>query len=120
MGACIVKRRRGKPDQPGCLTPHSSNRSHAFSPINKIARFAQTVQPQPLPIVKPEAQQLAALRRRRQQLVAMLVAEKNRLSRADKIVQVDIKEHLEQIEQQLKSLNQQIQTLTSATIGLET
>ena len=85
-----------------------------------IARFAQSVQPEPLPIVKPEAQKLAALRRRRQQLVAMQVAEKNRLSRATKIVQADIEEHLEQIEQRLKSLNQQIQTVTSATIGLET
>ena len=32
----IASIRRGKPDQPGCLTPHSSNRSHAFSPINKL------------------------------------------------------------------------------------
>ena len=77
-----------------------------------IARFAESVKPEPLPIVKPEAQQLAALRRRRQQLVAMQVAEKNRLSRATEIVQADIEEHLEQIEQRLKSLNQQIQTLT--------
>ena len=76
------------------------------------ARFAQTVQPQPLPIVTPEAQKLAALRRRRQQLVAMQVAEKNRLSRAPEIVKADIEEHLEQIEQRLKSLNQQIHTLT--------
>ncbi len=77
-----------------------------------IARFAQSVKPEPLPLVKPEAQQLAALRRRRQQLVAMQVAEKNRLSRAAEIVKADIEEHLEQIEQRLKSLNQQIQTLT--------
>lgn len=77
-----------------------------------IARFAQSVKPEPLPIVKPEAQQLAALRRRRQQLVAMKVAEKNRLSRATEMVQADIEEHLEQIEQRIKSLNQQILTLT--------
>lgn len=77
-----------------------------------IARFAQSVKPKPLPIVKPEAQQLAALRRRRQQLVAMQVAEKNRLSRATEIVKADIEEHLEQIAQRLQSLNQQIQTLT--------
>ena len=77
-----------------------------------ITRFAQSVKPQPLPIMTPEAQQLSALRRRRQQLVEMQVAEKNRLSRADKIVQADLEEHLEHIEQRLKSLNQQIQTLT--------
>ena len=75
-----------------------------------IARFAQSVKPEPLPLVKPEAQQLAALRRRRQQLVAMQVAEKNRLSRATEIVKADIEEHLEQIEQRLQSLNQQILT----------
>ena len=77
-----------------------------------IARFAQSVKPEPLPIVTPEAQQLSALRRRRQQLVAMQVAEKNRLSRATEIVKADIEEHLEQIEQRLQSLNQQILTLT--------
>jgi transposase len=78
-----------------------------------IARFAQTVQPRPHPIVEASAQQLSDLVRRRQQLVEMQVAEKNRLSRASKAVETDISEHIEQMQKRLESLNEQIQTLST-------
>lgn len=76
-----------------------------------IARFAQTVQPQPQPMVAASAQQLSDLVRRRQQLVEMQVAEKNRLSRASANVQTDIKAHIEQVHQRIEALNEQIQAL---------
>jgi transposase len=76
-----------------------------------IARFAQTVQPQPQPVVAPTAQQLSDWVRRRQQLVEMQVAEKNRLSRASPTVQADIKAHLEEIDTRIAVLNEQIQAL---------
>jgi transposase len=76
-----------------------------------IARFAQNVNLQPQAMVAASAQQLSDLMHRRQQVVAMQVAEKNRLSHAPKTVQPDIEEHLNQLEQRLESLNQQIQTL---------
>jgi transposase len=51
--------------------------------------------------------------RRRQPLVEMQVAEKNRLSRASKAVETDISEHIEQMQKRLESLNEQIQTLST-------
>jgi len=78
-----------------------------------LARFAQTVQPRPCPPVEASAQQLSDLVRRRQQLVEMQVAEKNRLSRAPKAVESDINEHIEQIQKRLDALNQEIQTLSA-------
>jgi len=76
-----------------------------------IALFAQTMQPSPQPIVTASAQQMSDLVRRRQQLVEIQVAEKNRLSRASKAVQTDINDHIEQIYKRIESLNEQIQTL---------
>lgn len=76
-----------------------------------IARFAQSVNLQPQPLIAASAQQLSDLMHRRQQLVEIQVAEKNRLSRASKTVQADIEDHLKQLKQRLESLNQQIQAL---------
>ena len=71
----------------------------------------QTLQPQPQAIVAAAAQQLTQRVRRRQQLVEMQVAEKNRLSRALPSVQADINEHIEQLQQRIEALNAQIETL---------
>jgi transposase len=76
-----------------------------------IARFAQSVNLQPQAAIPPEAQQLSDLMHRRQQLVAIQVAEKNRLSRASRTVRADIEDHLQQLEQRISALNQQIQHL---------
>ena len=76
-----------------------------------IARFAQAVQPQPQAMVDAQSQQLSDLVRRRQQLVEMQVAEKNRLCRASNTVESDIRDHSEQIQQRIESLDEQIQTL---------
>jgi transposase len=76
-----------------------------------LARFVQSVEVREAPQVSPQAQQLSDLVRRRQQLVEMQVAEKNRLSRANPVVQTDIQEHLEQRQQRIQRLNEQIQGL---------
>ena len=76
-----------------------------------LARFAQTVQPQPKAPVEAIARQLSELVRRRRQLVEMQVAEKNRLSSAPLSVRADIDAHIEQIQQRVNHLNEQIQTL---------
>jgi transposase len=78
-----------------------------------IARFAQTVNPRPFPTTEASAQKLSDLVRRRQQLVEMQVAEKNRLSRASKAVETDISKHIKQIQNRIESLNEQIQTLAT-------
>jgi transposase len=76
-----------------------------------IARFAQSVQPQPQAIAEAHVQQLSELVRRRQQLVEMQVAEKNRLTRATPSVEADLTAHIEQLKQRIEALNEQIQTL---------
>jgi transposase len=78
-----------------------------------IAHFAQTLQPQPQAIVEAQAQHLSEWVRRRQQLVEMQVAEKNRLSRATAAVQADLSEHIQQLQQRIDALNEQIQTLAA-------
>jgi transposase len=78
-----------------------------------IARFAQSVQPQPQAIAEAHAQQLSELVRRRQQLVEMQVAEKNRLTRAAPSVEADLKAHIEQLNQRIEALNEQIQILAA-------
>lgn len=75
-----------------------------------IARFAQTVQPERQPVLAPQGQQLSDLVRRRQ-LVAMQVAEKNRLNRASETVKRDIEDHIEYLNDGIDQLNDQIQSL---------
>lgn len=76
-----------------------------------IARFAQSVDLQPQASISASAQELRDLMHRRQQLVGIQVAEKNRLARASQSVRADIEDHLKQLEQRLDALNQQIQAL---------
>lgn len=76
-----------------------------------LAQFAQSVEPRVQSTVAPEAQQLSDLVRRRQQLVEMQVAEKNRLTRASQSVQTDIKAHIEEMQKRIETLNEQIQSL---------
>lgn len=76
-----------------------------------LAQFAQSVEPRVQSTVAPEAQQMSALVRRRQQLVEMQVAEKNRLTRASQAVQKDIKAHIEELQKRIETLNEQIQSL---------
>ena len=77
-----------------------------------LALFAQTIQPQPLPKINTNAQELSDLTRRRGPLVEMQVAEKNRLSSAPASIQADIKAHLKELKERIEGLNEQIQTLT--------
>jgi transposase len=79
-----------------------------------LARFGQAVQPRESAPIAATAQELSALVRRRQQLVALQVAEKNRLTRATAPVKADIQEHLAHLQQRLEQLNQAIQTMTQA------
>jgi transposase len=76
-----------------------------------LAQFAQSVEPRVQSTVTPEAQQMSDLVRRRQQLVEMQVAEKNRLTRASQAIQKDIKAHIEEMKQRIETLNEQIQSL---------
>jgi len=73
-----------------------------------LAEFAQKVRPEPRPIKDEQLQELAALNTRRQQLVAMLTAEKNRLATATKRLRKDIQAHIRWLEKRIKDLNAQL------------
>jgi transposase len=70
-----------------------------------LAHFAEAVQPQPRPLPDAQSQELAALLTRRQQLVQMLTAEKNRLGSALPPVRPSLQAHIGWLEQELSELD---------------
>lgn len=76
-----------------------------------IARFAQSLRPAAQQLPPQTAQQFRDLVTRRRQLVAIKVAECNRLSRAPETIKADITEHIEQLTQRIDKLSEQIQQL---------
>jgi transposase len=70
-----------------------------------LAHFAEAVRPQPRPLPDTQTQQLAALLSRRQQLVQMLTAEKNRLGSALPPVGPRLQAHIQWLEQELADLD---------------
>jgi transposase len=77
-----------------------------------LAQFGQIKQPRPQAPVSAAAQSLSDLVRRRHQLVAMQVMEKNRLSRAPIALVSRIQAHIDQMQQWIEALNEEIQQLT--------
>jgi len=73
-----------------------------------IALFAQAVKPKPRELKDEQTQQLAALLTRRSQIVTMLTAEQNRLSRAAKPVHRDIKAHIQWLRKRLDDIDNQL------------
>ncbi len=74
-----------------------------------LARFAQDVRPEPIPLPKDSDQQLSELLARRKQLLDMLTAEKNRLGTASPTLQDMIEEHLQWLQEHLKAVEQEIE-----------
>lgn len=70
-----------------------------------LAHFAEAVRPQPQPLPDAQGQELAALLTRRQQLVQMLTAEKNRLGSALPPVRPGLQAHIQWLEQELRELD---------------
>jgi transposase len=67
-----------------------------------LARFAEAIRPQPRPLPDEQAQALAALVTRRQQLIDMLVAEKNRLASARPTIRKNLRAHIAWLERALQ------------------
>jgi transposase len=70
-----------------------------------LAHFAEAVHPEPRPISQGEAELLGTLLARRRQLVEMLVAEKNRLARAEAAVRDDLKDHIGYLKDKLDRID---------------
>lgn len=77
-----------------------------------LAHFAAAIKPPLRPIKSKEEQELAALTGRRDQLIEMLVDEKNRrTSAASDTVRDQIKEHIDWLEECIAELDEQLKAL---------
>lgn len=74
-----------------------------------LAHYGDAVRPEVRPIKSEDLQELSALLARRRQLVDMIGMEKRRLSRAQKHVQGDIKEHIAWLEKRLKDVDRTLE-----------
>jgi transposase len=70
-----------------------------------LARFAEAVRPDPRPLADAQAQELSALLTRRRQLIAMRMAERQRLDTAPLPVQRRIHAHIAFLEQELAAVD---------------
>jgi transposase len=70
-----------------------------------MADFAAAVHPEPRPLSDDQTQELKDILTRRSQLIEMITAEKNRLSRARRPVSDHIKAHIAWLEQELDGMN---------------
>ena len=70
-----------------------------------LAQFAEVMRPQPRPLPDAETRALAALLTRRQQLVEMLTAEKNRLLSAALPIRTRLRTHITWLERELQHTN---------------
>ena len=66
-----------------------------------LARFAEAIRPEPRPLPDEQTQALAALVTRRQQLIEMLTAEKNRLASARPAIRKNLRAHIAWLERAL-------------------
>ena len=73
-----------------------------------LARFGEAVRPEPRPLPDEHARALTAVLERRRQLIAMLVAEKNRLHVATEQVKGGIEAHIGWLEQELKDIDRDL------------
>lgn len=74
-----------------------------------LAHFGEAVRPKIRPLKTEEAQAFDALNARRQQIVGMLTAEKNRLQSAPKWTQKHIKKHIKWLEKSLRNVEEELE-----------
>jgi len=67
-----------------------------------LARFAEVIRPEPRSLPDEQTQALAALVTRRQQLIEMLTAEKNRLASARRTIRKNLRSHIAWLERALE------------------
>jgi transposase len=78
-----------------------------------LAHFADVVRPEPRPLPDAQSQELAALLARRQQLIQMLTAEKNRLGTTLPPVRPRLQAHIHWLEEELTALDNDLGNLIS-------
>ena len=78
-----------------------------------LAHFAEAVRPPVRPLRDADTQELNSLTTRRNQLMTMLVAERNRLTRASHSVRPGIQSHISWLEQELNGLDKDLRKVLS-------
>jgi len=73
-----------------------------------LARFAEVVRPQPRPLPDAQAQNLSALLARRRQVIAMLVAEQQRLSTTPATLRPRVEAHIAWLRQERDELDREL------------
>jgi transposase len=73
-----------------------------------LAQFAEAVRPTPRPMADEATQELRALLTRRRQLLEMRTAEQNRLSGTSRRLQRQIRTHIEWLDRQVSTLDEQL------------
>ncbi len=74
-----------------------------------LALFGLWIKPEMRPLPDKQAREKGSLLTRRRQLMEMLIAECNRLSRADEDVQPNIKDHIKWLEEALSDINNDLE-----------
>lgn len=75
-----------------------------------LAEFALRVQPEPRSLADEQTQRLSALITRRRQVIEMIVAEKNRLSRAHLEVRKRVRAHINWLEHELDEIDEELKS----------
>lgn len=73
-----------------------------------LAKYAESIQPEPRPQADEQTEQLQDLLTRRRQLVEMLTAEKNRLQQAPPQLHPRVQAHIDWLNEELDQVNDQI------------
>jgi len=74
-----------------------------------LALFGLRIKPDMRPLPDKQAREMGSLLTRRRQLMEMLIAERNRLSRADEDVQPKIKDHIKWLKEALSDINNDLE-----------
>lgn len=80
-----------------------------------LARFAEVVRPEPRPLPDAEAQNLSAFLARRQQVIAMLVAEQQRLPTTAAALRPRVEAHIAWLRQERDELDRELRRQIRAT-----
>ncbi len=73
-----------------------------------LARFAEAIRPEPRALPDAQAQELAALLTRRRQVIAMLTAERQRLSTTLPTVRPRVQQHVQWLREELRALDAEL------------
>jgi len=84
-----------------------------------LARFGEAVKPAFTQLPSEQEQLLSALLTRREQLLAILVAEKNRIGTAPAKVRPSLNEHITWLKKQLKQLDKEVEAFINDTPDLK-